>query len=243
MTEKRQVEMRSQSSNDDRLLQALANQIKSPLMYIARAAELAKEDNDLSHLDGIGFTADTALRLIDSYLLSTQLVQGQRDLELEPVTVSSVLYDAAQHLETLAHEYHCDLELSLSGKYGPVMAHRQGLEAALVSLGYVFIEASAQQESKSKPVLKLAAHKSRNGIVTGVFANIDGLSSSVYARAGALFGRARQPLGEVTAGSGAGVFVADSIFNAMSSNLRLTHHDKMVGLAATLLPSNQLSLV
>ena len=74
---------------DIRLLQALAEQIKLPLLQIARQAELAKMGNDPhAHLDSMELTADTALRLIDNYLLSTRLTQ--ENIHLEPVSFSSI---------------------------------------------------------------------------------------------------------------------------------------------------------
>lgn len=243
MVSKRHGRSKQPPAADERLLHALANQIKTPLMQIARLAELAHLQDTDTHLTSITTTAEAALSLVDSYLLSTQLLQGQQSLDLEPVTVSAVMYDAAQQLAELARDHHCELELDISGKYGPVMAHRQGLEAALVSLGYVFIEAQSQQDHTKRPVLKIGAHKAKQGIVTGVFTHTEALSATMFARAGVLYGRARQPLSNFTAGSGAGVFVADSIFSAMSTKLRLAHHHRLVGLAATLTPSNQLQLV
>ncbi|MDB5163710.1 MAG: hypothetical protein JWS12_328 [Candidatus Saccharibacteria bacterium] len=232
------------ATDNERLLMALANQMKLPLMQIARLAELANlQSSATAELATITFTADTALRLIDSYLLGAQLMREQQTLDLEPVSLSAVMYEAVQQLQPVANQYQCELELSLGGKYGPVMAHRAGLTAALTSLGQVFIEAQSQSETSGKHVLTLAAHRSQKGIVAGVFANVDGLGATMYRRAGALYGRARQPLTGLSANSGAGVFVADSLFSAMASQLKLSHHHKLVGLAATFIPSNQMSLV
>ena len=78
----------------ERLLQALAEQLKSPLLQIAYHAEAAQPDA----FTEIRTASDRALRLLDSYLLSI----NQQQLELEPVSVSSVLYDVAHALYPLA---------------------------------------------------------------------------------------------------------------------------------------------
>lgn len=228
------------NSAQERLLRALAEQLKLPLLQIAREAELAKQTNDQSVLTSINYTADMALRLVDSYLLSVQL-QALPMLELEPVSVSAVLQDTAHRLNQLAKEYHCDLEVHLSGKYEPVMAHRQSLEAAFSTLGYAFIEAVPRAEEKHRIIL--GAHRTRNGLVAGVFGSQEGLSSDMYKRGMALFGTARQSVPGLTPHAGAGIFVADSLLKNMQTPLHLSRHNKLSGLAATLIPSQQLQLV
>jgi hypothetical protein len=229
---------------DERLLQVLAEQMKLPLLQIARRAELGKLNGESeTSLSSIELTADGALQLIDSYLLSLKLARAQASLELEPVSLSAVLSQTAHQLDKLAKQYNCELELHLSGRYEPIMAHRAGLEAALTSLGYVFIEAQSSAPHKTRPILKLAAHRGKAGIVAGMFADLEGLSAEMYRRGRSLFGHGRQPLTQLTASSGAGIFVADSLLASMQARLRIAHHQKLTGLAATFNSSNQLRLV
>lgn len=228
----------------ERLLNALAEQIKLPLLQIARQAELAKiVGNPQEHLSTIEFTAGTALKLLDNYLLAQRLSQTGSELLLEPVSVAVVLNDTAHQLHELAAYYQCALELHMSGRYEPIMANRIGLEAALTSLGYVFIEGISTSSGENKPVVKLAAHRGKNGIVTGMFAASEGLTTDMYRRARRLHGRVRQPLTGLTFNSGAGVFIADSLLSSMSARLRIAHHQKLAGLAATFMPSKQLNLI
>jgi len=225
---------------DEQLLQLLAEQLKVPLLQIARTSELARMTKRYqARLETIELTADTALKLLDNYLLSLKL--SKLHAELEPVSVAAVLNETAHELSKLAASNQCQLEVHVSGRYEPIMAHRQGLQAALASLGYVFIEAQTCAGTKEKPILKLAAHRSKNGIVAGMFANFEGLSTDMYRRAKQLYGTARQPLSGITATSGAGVFVADSLLDTMSAHLRVAHHQRQSGLAATFAPSRQLS--
>ncbi len=226
---------------DERLLLALAEQLKIPLLQIARRAELVQMSRvTKQHMAAIELTADNALRLIDNYILSTRLHAGQR-VALEPVSVASVLHDTAEALSKLANDYNVRLELHVSGRYEPVMAHRDGLEAALVSIGHDMIEAEAQQNKK--PIVLLGAHRGKKGIVAGIFGGAEGLTADMFRRARGLYGHTQQPLNTVSAHPATGIFVADSLLHAMASRLRVAHHNKLSGLAATLLPSHQLSLV
>jgi hypothetical protein len=229
-----------ENGSHERLLRALAEQLKAPLLHIARESELARLTGATADLRAIEYTADMSLRLIDSYLLSVQL-QAMPTLELEPVSLSAVLQDAAHRLGLLARQYDCDLDIHLSGKYEPVMAHRRSLEAAYMSLGYAFIEATPPSERRHRVLM--AAHRGGNGLVAGVFGNQPELTADMYRRSKALYGHAAQTLPVMSGSNGAGVFIADSLLKTMAASLRVARHHKLSGLAATLLPSQQLQLV
>ena len=91
--------------------------------------------------------------------------------------------------------------------------------------------------------LQLATHRTKYGIVAGVYGRLDELTPQMYRRARELQGRARQPLVASMPGSGAGIFVADAILGAMSSRLRVGRHGKLPGFAVTLPASEQLALI
>lgn len=220
----------------ERLLQTLAEQLKLPLMQIARQAELTGGDNN----ESIRYTADMALQLIDGYLIGTALGR-QQTLELEPVSISSLLHDTAHKLTRLARDYNCTIEVDLSGKYEPVMAHHASIQAAFTVLGYSLIE--SRIDNGKKHTLLLGTHRSRGGLVAGFFAEEPGLTADAYRRARALYGTARQPMPGVSAAASAGIFLADSILTSMEAPLHNARHRKLSGLAATLLPSKQLQLV
>ena len=228
------------SAQDIRLLRALTEQLKLPLIQIARMAEFAKESNDGSGLASIGNIADMALGLIDAFLLSADL-RSQQTFPLEPVSLSSVLNDTAHKLSFIATQNDCDLRLSIEGKYGPVMAHRESLEYAMTLLGYGLISARSNGSSQHKVVL--TAYKNTNGIVAGVFDNQPGLSADTFRRGHALFGATRQTMPSLIGGNGASIFVADTLMRAMEAPLRTVRHNTLSGFAATLNPSAQLVLL
>lgn len=229
-----------ENAADDRLLQALAEQLKIPFIRIARHAELGQLTESERALLNIEHTADMALRLIDGYLLS---LQNRRlpGLELEPVSLSAALQDAAHELTRAARQHNCLLDVRFSTNQGPVMAHRQSLECALSVMGYAMIEALPQADEEHH--LVLASHKTRSGVVAGVFGEHVRLNADTYRRARALYGSAKQAAPSLTAGSGVAFFVADALLQGISSPLRTARHNGQNGLAATFFPSKQLQLV
>jgi hypothetical protein len=228
--------------DSDPLFAMLAEQVKLPFIHIKQAVELARTGSidASSTFDDISLSTQAALRLIDGYLMSVRL-QAQSRLDLEPVPLSSVLYDTADQLSVYAAAHNCVLELDIKGRYAPVMAHRPAVQAALLSLGYSFIDAASLQEGLA--TVTLGAQRTAQGIAAGVFSRQQGLSSGLLRQARQLAGQARQPLSGFTAGNSAGIFVADALFGRLDSSVRVAHFKGMQGLAATLLPSRQLSLV
>jgi hypothetical protein len=224
------------------LLLSVAEELKLPLLQIARQAEYQQLQGQ-GDLKAIQTTADTALRLLDNYALAVRLSLEPQQLEREAVSVSSVLYDSGQQLDALAKSYGVELELHIAGKFGTVMAHRQGLQAALVSLGATLIEALPALEGPQQLKLQLATHRSRYGIVAGVYADTRQLTQQMLQRGRQLQSRSRQPLLNLTYGSGAGIFVADSILQAMELKLTASRHHRLYGLGTVLPSNNQLQLV
>lgn len=228
----------------DRLFMALAEELKSPLLRIARHAELLALNGDAS--DGIAsmrMNADMTLQLLDSYLLSLRLTrEPEVQFAVQPVSVGAILHEARGRLEDIAREYSVELELDIAGKYEPVLANDRALTTALVSLGYSLIEALPAMGTRQLR-LQLAAHRTKNGIVTGMYCDADALTPETLRRARNLYGHTRQPFVGSISGSGAGIFVADAILQAMSSRLRIGRYQRLPGFAATLNSSQQLQLV
>jgi hypothetical protein len=224
------------------LLRSVAEQLKLPLATIARQAELAELTGDLSTVDvaTLQTQAVAALALVDSYLLGLQLAEGQTELTLEPVSVSSLLVDVAHELDKFARQHGTGLRLHIGGKYEPVMAHQAGLRSALLTTGYALIENYPKPTSLP---LTLAVHRTPKGIVTGVYGDYDQLGMGAWRRALDLQGRATQPIPGLTGGNGAGLFIAEAILRAMATKLRVGKYLRQYGLATTLQPSQQLQFV
>lgn len=224
------------------LLRSVAEQLKLPLTTIARQAELAELTGDFSAVDvaTLQTQAVAALALVDSYLLGLQLAEGQAELTLEPVSVSSLLVDVAHELDKFAKQYGANLRLHIAGKYEPVMAHQVGLRSALLTTGYALIESYPKA---TRSPLTLAVHRTPRGIVTGVYGDYDRFGTDAWRKALELLGRATQPMPSLTSGNGAGLFIAEAILRAMATRLRVGKYLRQYGLATTLQPSQQLQFV
>lgn len=240
---KLEIEQKNYAKFDHRqTLFAVAEQLKNPLSYIARQAELAGLGGVTEELTAIRNVADASLTLVDSLLLCLRLHDIKSDNLVEPVSLGAVMYDVAQLLSVFAKQNDCELRLESIVRQPPVLANQLALKSAMLNLGYEFISARAQAE-EGKPIVTLATHKSRWGMVAGLYSDTLGINTSIFRKSKLLYGRASQPLPSLISGSGAGVFVADSLLHTMSSSLRVAYHHKQGGLAATLLPSQQLSII
>jgi hypothetical protein len=229
-------------SNEERLLLSVIEQFSRPLLQIERLAELAGQTPpEPADWQAVQLAAASSLQLAESYSLSLRLHGQLTPLELEPLAVSSLLYDIAQALAPQAKQYGVALELDTGPRMAPVMGDKTVLRAALLSLGQVFVQSSAEQE---QPVaVRLAAHRGRYGAVAGLYSSGLELGADSLRQARHLYGRARQPLQRLVSGPGAGVFVADSLLASLQSHLHVARYHKLTGLAATLTPSSQLQLV
>lgn len=231
------------AASSERLFASLAEELKLPLQQIARQAELGTLQDPLESVRAIQVSADATLQLLDSYLLSLRLVnEPEERFAVEPICVSAVLHEAGEQLAKLAKQYDVDLELHIGGRYEPVMAHRHALKSALMSLGYSLIEALPAMGTQQLR-LQLAAHRTKQGIVAGMYCDASELTPNLLRRAQRLQGQARQPLVGLSPSAGAGIFVADAILHAMSSRLRVGRFRKLPGFAVTLPPSQQLQLI
>lgn len=226
------------------LLTSVAEQLKVPLAVIARHAELGTLTGDASIVDTVTIAtqADAALLLVDSYLLGLELLHSQAQLELEPISASSLVVDIAHDLYGFARQYGVNVDLQTNGRFGPVMSNLRGLRAAILSLGFAFIEAQAAGELDAQQVV-LAAHRTPRGVVIGLYGMNKTVTSNAWRRALSLYGTAAQPFTELSPTSGAGLFIADTILRCMDSRLRVGRYQQRSGLAVTLQPSRQLQLV
>lgn len=225
------------------LLKAVAEELKLPLMQIARNSELAAMNINSTEeiLGNIGDSAKSALELIDGYILGLQLAEQQQALKLEPVSAAAVMYDVAHKLDALAKRRELSLQLQIRSAEAPVMANRAGLSAALLSMGTAFVEAQPMEEKQQ--IITMAAYRAPGGLAAGLYSQACNVSSSQLKAAMGFAGKMRQPFGQFSAHSAAGVFVAQQILQAMAARLRVAKHNKQSGIAAILQPSRQLELV
>lgn len=232
------------TDQQERLFVSLAEQLSQNFLKITRIAETAPfSDGATQELQWalVHDVAESAMLLTESFALNARLVQHLVTPQLEPVTVSALLYDAAQQLVPLAKRYGIELQIADLPRMSLVMSDRLVLQSALVSLGQVFVAAEAGNEIV-RP-LQLAAHHSRYGVVAGLYVEGSELSTEAFRRARSLYGSARQPLARLTSGPATGVFIADNLLHAIAAKLHVARYRNLTGLATTLPVCNQLQLV
>jgi len=227
------------------LLKVVAEEIKRPLIEIARASELASLTGQSSMknvVTTVETSANMALELIDSYLLGLQLAGQQQFLELEPISIGSVLYDTAHDLDQFAKSHNAAIQLNFKKTHRSVMAHGSGLHTALVNMGRVIIESQAENNT-SHSIINLGMHNYSGLVVAGIYSDIEPIAPVNLRAACNLYGHSRQPFHQLSSSSAAGIFIANSILQAMSVRLRTARFNKQAGLAITLKPSYQMRLV
>jgi len=230
--------------DQEQLFLSLAEQLTRPLLQIAQLAELGAA-NDLEttrvHWTMAQLISRSSLQLVENYALSLRLQGKVMPLSLEPISLSSLLYDTAEVLQPLAQQYNVSLELDPGSRMQPVLADRTVLQAAMTSLGQVFILGQAEYDEPS--VVRLCAHRSRYGVVAGLYGTALQLGRDDLRRAQGFRGRTREPLQRFVSGPAAGVFVADSLLSTLATRLHVARYHSLTGLATTLQPSRQLQLV
>jgi hypothetical protein len=234
----------AQLNSQERLFLSLAEQLSRPLLQVTQLAELAAaEDPAVAalHWQMVRAIADSSLQLVEGYALSLRVHGKVTPLTLEPVTVSSLLYDAAHDLHAFAKQYGVELELDTGSGLQPIMADRAVLQSAMISLGQVFVMSQAEADEPS--AVRLAAHRTRYGVVAGLYSHASQLGADSLRRAHALQGKARQPLQRLVSGPAAGVFVADALLRTLAARLHVARYRTLNGLATTLQPSQQLQLI
>ncbi len=220
------------SQQADRLLIALAEQLKTPLVQIAQLSELAAVDSSAS----ISIITKQALRAVDAFLLA----EAQTVLELEPVSVGAVLYDVAHELSPLAREYGVELEIDARGRTVPIMAHQGNLQTLVSLLGSTLIQSVGDTSSEPQRVV-LGCHTTKGGIVVGAFGSANETAGASLGVARKLYGRASQTSADTTAT--ASVMLADKLAVQLQSVLKVYRHSSLQGMGALFAHSKQLRLL
>jgi hypothetical protein len=231
-------------TDEERLFLSLSEQLRHVFLLITRFAERAGSmppEVQTAQWQAVRDVSESAMFLTEAYAESGKLQHRLTSPEIEPVTVSALLYDAAERLRPLARQYDVELALDEVPRLTPVMSDRYILQAALTSLGQVFV--LAQAEAENHMPLMFAAHRTRYGIVAGVYTEDSELTAEAFRKGRMLYGRSSQPLGKLVSGPATGVFVADALLQSISAKLHLARYHGRVGLGVTLPICDQLQLV
>ncbi len=233
-------------SEQERLFVSLADGMNNTLLQLAMLSEQASTlptSAVAASWQTVNDISRTSLQLLEGYTLTMRLQGGTAEPELEPVAVTSLLYDILHQLEPYAKQLQVKLELELPPRLEPIISDRAILRSALLNLGQVFITAQSQTDGGQTELLRLSAHRSRYGVVAGWYSEGLQLSASALSRARKLGGWAQQPYGELVSGPASGLFIAENLLAAVSGKLHVARYHNATGLAATLPACRQLQLV
>lgn len=236
-----EIEQVGHVTDQQKVLRSVAEDLKAPLLRILAETQLHDNNQEIDRAF-IETTAQSAMRLIDSYIISTKIYSGQQRLDLEPISVVAVMNDAAHYLDKLARLYGCSIELQTPRSTRLVMANADALLAAMTSLGYSFLNAIVPR-SRKKNVLLLTAKNTVDGVGAGIFSPYFALSTYNLRQARRLAGNATVALPQLGHGSNAGVMIADTLVEAMSYHLTAARRASLNGLTIKLMSSYQMSLL
>ena len=229
---------RDQVGDNTRLLAVLAEELRLPLLQINHSSQLGGMTGETSQFTDIESVSKAGLRLIDSYLLTLKVLRGQQALPLAPVSLRAVMSDVAMSLQELSSLYGCEVQVKVPRRSSLVMSHKEGLYMALLGLGHTLITQS--QAARQNRVI-FEAHASKQKVLAGVSTD-SRLDKASLKASRKLFGNVKQPMKSIH-GSGAGLFIADTLFGAMDAGLNQTSREGRSGMYAALIPSTQLTLL
>lgn len=207
---------------------SLMRELQYMLYKIARTSELA----DPKLLVDIQKEAETALRLIDSYMITSQLEVGQTQLELSPIGLGSILHETAYEVRASVG---ANVQVQVKAPQ-PVMSNNVLLKNFLFSVGYFIAKSTDSQ-------LKFCTFKGKNNTVgVGVLAKNFDISTRDLRKA-LLNGSSHMPMAKHTNQSAIMLIVADVIARALGSTLSVKKSGNSKGFSIWLPKSEQMSLV
>lgn len=225
-------------------LAAAAHDLKSPLttvhylsaMLQDSSLELTRDERD-DYLLKMQLSAQAGLRLIDS--LSQAAAVHRYQLELEPVNVAVACEDVLHEFGFAARKLSQTMELQVAPGAALAIAHHGALKNVLANL----IDNSLKH-NPAEGHIRIRVGHAGGRVVTTIRDQGPQVRIGDFRRLKKQLGRQLHPLGARTGSSGLGVYIANSLSEAMQGRLELTRHRHTgVTFRVALLPSAQLSFL
>ena len=230
--------------SQEQLFISVADGICHALLQLNQLSETVDPDaidSQATHWKTVQDITGASMALLEGYSMTLRLQQGMEVPVVVPMAAPTLLKDTVRVLAPYAAQFGVQIELDISPRLEPILTDRAVLQSALISLGQVFIMAHAETE-EPKPV-RLAAHKSRHGIVVGFYGYGIEMSAAALRRARSLRGKVYQPYSKFVSGPASGIFVADGLLHTVAAQLHAARYHNVAGLAVTMPACNQLQLV
>ncbi|HET7673840.1 MAG TPA: hypothetical protein VFK11_05010 [Candidatus Saccharimonadales bacterium] len=228
-------------SSPDQLLNSLVRELKSPLILIARHAELEKAGSkDASAFASIQGVAEKTLQLIDSYLLMARAEYGQKTFPMETVGVGSVIHEVEEDLSAYARDHQIDFAADV--KDGNVMANRDGLRAVVWCLVELVMAQNDDKEKGARKRVVIRTRREKQKVSISVLGNRISISNKDIDIARSQQGMSHLAGGKI-ADSGIRLAIADVLASSLGSNLQVKRINGLKGLSFDLALSSQLQLI
>ncbi|MDQ3093945.1 MAG: hypothetical protein M3Q70_02085 [bacterium] len=229
------------SDIDNKILAAIAEDLRAPLLKIAYTAELASFTKNINSYGEIEMTARSLLSEIDSLLLGIKHSYGQLDLHLSPMAPSAVLYEAIQRLKPLAHSRKFLLLSEPQKNHQLAMVHPTVLCHVISSLSRTLIEISSGHSKERFLNYQIAVEKQMPTLSIVTTTNAESLIKEVFSKISKTNGN----LTNLIVGSdfASGIYVVQQLLASMNASIKPTKNSKGAGFKILLTPSTQLSIV
>ncbi|MDQ2973021.1 MAG: hypothetical protein M3Q79_00885 [bacterium] len=229
------------SDKDNKILAAIAEDLRAPLLKIAYTAELASYTKNIHSYEEIELTARSLLSEIDSLLLGIKQSYGQLDLHLSPMAPSAVLYEAIQRLKPIANARKFTLHSEIPKSHQLAMVHPTVLGHVISSLSRTLIEISSGHSKERYINYQLAAEKQAPTLSIVTTANAEPLIKEVFSKISKTNGNVSTLI--VGSDFASGIYVVQQLLASMNAAIRPTKNFKGAGFKIIFTPSTQLSIV
>lgn len=231
-------------SSNHILLKSVAEELRLPLVQISRLSESKNDDKQtiIGNLKIIESSADLALQLLESYILGLDYNDGQKQIELSPITMGAVFNDVAHQVHKIANQNNCDIELEIKNTH-PIMGNYEAIKLAFINIANSILVSTDTNEIKERRSMTLSVFSKGPKNFAGIYTNNLNITRSSWERSLLMFEKSRQKMPNFSANNCSGFYVAHNILETMSSTLIPSKHNGMRGLAADFKLSHQMQLV
>ncbi len=229
---------RANKNYNSEVFDSLVRELKRPLILMSKQAELNQSAPDKEHMELIRRTAEKALRLIDSYLLTAQSEYGQQLLPVESFGIGSVIYNVAEEIRPIAEKANIDVVLNINDAL--VETNKEGLRAAIWCLSEMALDQASSEQEKAS--IEINARKTADNVRISVLTKAMKVKNSDIRKAQKNFGKTHMALSSSSSESGIRLAVAGLLGESLGTSLKAVKEKNTQGLGFNLSLSSQLQL-
>ena len=217
---------------NDGLLDSIVEQLRSPLLTIQLMLEAGQAED-------LGIITRSSIQLLDDINYVRELSRNRPTFDLSPINVAVLSDDIAHALSPLAKTRNINIHTKVACSR-PVLAHRHTLLRAYENLVRGILNATNDSEEST---VILTTSKQNHMVRLGAFSSTANIVAKDLNQMRKIFGLSRRPLSSLSTSSATELYIADKLLSFLGLQMRTAISSRQHGFAATLNPSNQLSLL